>query len=301
MEHNREEELVRYGYISGTDGDKLSYAKQASEGSFIILDEHTFIHTKHIYARIPKGVNSNAIIFGLTEEENLKLPRQRWSKGLLVHFELKYSYFQRLHNALDKINSQVIAKIMPNHENFEKHYQGRYNPAYDFLKLDTYQQRALCIILNCSPEAPVLVTGPFGTGKTRLLAQAAYEILKKSPNNRVLVCAHHQASADTFVEILGEAIESCEMIRVIPNDSHHSPTRNRYDHLFVPKHDLPHSLEDSGIRLVITTLGTLVYRSKFSHILIDEGAQTREPETIGAFRFAHKWTKIIVAGDHMQV
>ena len=313
MEHNRDEEFIRYGHISGTDhdGDKLSYAKQASEGSFIILDEHTFVKAKHVFARIPKDANSNAIVFGLTREENSKLvqwtstAKTQWSRSLPVHFELKHSYFQRLHTALDRINDEIITKIMPNHESFVSENRREWNPGkpdYKDLELDSYQQRALRTILNSSPEAPVLVTGPFGTGKTRLLARAAYEILK-SPKSRVLICAHHQASVDTFVDILGETIDNDEMIRVIPNKSYRSQTRDNYHHLYVPKFKLQYSLEDSGIRLVITTLGTTTFRirSKFSHILIDEGAQTREPEILGPLRFAHRLTKIIIAGDHLQV
>ena len=314
MEHNynRDEEFVRFGYISGSDGDKLSYAKQASEGSFIILDKQTFIKVKHVHAYVPKDANSNAIVFALTKESNYKLvhwsalAKTRWSRNLQVHFELKHSYFQRLHNALGKISTESIKKIMPNRENFADDNGGRsWNPGkpeHEHLELDSYQQRALRTILNCTPGAPVLVTGPFGTGKTRLLARAAYEILKL-PRSKVLICAHHQASVDTFVKILGKVIDNDIIIRVIPNESYHSRIRDEYDHLFVPKYEVNYSLEDAGIRLVITTLGTsnLRIRSKFSHILIDEGAQTREPEIISPLHFAREYTKIIIAGDHLQV
>lgn len=64
-------------------------------------------------------------------------------------------------------------------------------------------------------------------------------------------------------------------------------------------------------RLVITTLGTAPRlfhkisgdnrRNFFSDILIDEGAQTREPETVGPLSLAGKFTKIVIAGDHCQV
>ena len=308
MEHNMDKRFDRFGYISCPDGDKLSYAKQASEGSFIILDEHTFIKAKHVFARVPKDVNSNAIVFGLTSEETTKLvhwtslAKTMWSRSLRVHFELKHSYFQRLHTALDKISTETIMKIMPSHDNFVNNETRREwnpgKPAYKSLELDSYQQRALRTILNCSPGAPVLVMGPFGTGKTRLLARAAYEILKL-PKSRVLICAHHQASVDTFVEILGDIIDNNIMIRVIPNKSYHSPTKNAYPDIFVPKSQMYH--EYFVKRLVITTLGTLTISSVFTHILIDEGAQTREPEIIGPLRFAQDWTRTIIAGDHLQV
>ena len=301
VEYNGEEELVRYGYISSSDGDKLSYAKQASEGSFIILDEYTFIKAKHVYAQVPKFVNSNAIIFGLTDDENSKLlrnttlARKQWSHQLRVHFELKHSYFQRLHTALDKLNFDAIKRLMPSHENFIKKrwYLRKEDPEPDALKLDSYQKHALHTIMSCAPGAPVLVTGPFGTGKTRLLARAAYEILKFE-KTRVLICAHHHASVDTFVEILGEIFDNNEMIRIIPNKSYRSQTQEKYPHLF--------SMRSQSQRLIITTLGILrINYSRFSHILIDEGAQTREPEIISPLRFALEWTRIIIAGDHLQV
>ena len=39
-------------------------------------------------------------------------------------------------------------------------------------------QKTYNLIMNINIQAPILVAGPFGTGKTRLLARAAYEILK---------------------------------------------------------------------------------------------------------------------------
>ena len=306
--------FYRFGYISCPDGDKLLYAKQASEGSFIILDEHTFIKAKHVYARVSKKGNSNAIVFGITSGEDNKLVRwtslakTRWSRSLTVHFELKHSYFHRLHIALERISQEMIAKIMPSHENFVVGKKRREwylsQNEHKSLEPDSYQERALRTILNCSPGALVLVTGPFGTGKTRLLARAAYEIMK-FPKSRVLICAHHQASVDTFVDILGDIIDNHVMVRVIPNESYHSPTKNAYPDIFMPKPQMykdGYSVTYHDVkRLVITTLGTLTISSVFTHILIDEGAQTREPEIIGPLRFAQDWTRIIIAGDHLQV
>ena len=39
----------------------------------------------------------------------------------------------------------------------------------------------------------------------------------------------------------------------------------------------------------------------FSHILIDEAAQTLEPETVTPVALAGPNTKIVFTGDHMQV
>lgn len=313
LKHTKIENFVRFGYISCKDGDKLSYAKLASEGSFIVLDDITFIKVEHVMARAPKDANYNFIMFGLTNIEASKLvnwtslARTRWSRSLLVHFVLKCSYFQRLHDALDNIRHEIILKIMPMDEDFVEESRQEWNPGkpdIEALELDSYQESALHTILSCSPKVPVLVTGPFGTGKTRLLARAVYEILK-SPKSTVLICAHHQASVDTFVEFLVKAIDNNIMMCVVrPFYPYYSKTRDTYKHLFVPRNGLPYSLEKSGIRLVITTFGTSYYmrlHSTFSHILIDQGAMSREPEVITPLCNAHKLTKIIIAGDHLQV
>ena len=63
-------------------------------------------------------------------------------------------------------------------------------------------------------------------------------------------------------------------------------------------------------RVVVTTFLTAtnlkqkeIYgqQLEFSHILIDEGGQAREPESIGALAVVKEETKIVIVGDHMQV
>ncbi len=45
----------------------------------------------------------------------------------------------------------------------------------------------------------------------------------------------------------------------------------------------------------------LVLAGFFTHILLDEAAQAMECETIMPFALASKTTRIVLAGDHMQV
>ena len=58
-------------------------------------------------------------------------------------------------------------------------------------------------------------------------------------------------------------------------------------------------------RLIITTFLTApqlinLKVKRFTHILIDEGAQTQEPETIAPLGLADENAKIVIAGDHLQ-
>ena len=183
----------RYGIISGEDGDILAYAKQASEGSIIILNENVHLRTEHIRARIPpRHYSPHSIIFGINKDEVQKLINWKSATkychnpvSLQVKFMVKCLYFNGLHAALSKLKPAGIQKMIPLHSDFASFTSRLFKPGpppYQELYLDSYQQRALFRILNCSSGAPVLVTGPFGTGKTRLLVRAAYEILK-SPKN----------------------------------------------------------------------------------------------------------------------
>ena len=322
-----EGKYVRYGYIDSEDSDTLVHAKQASEGSFLILD-NTYIHAKHVQASPPYAANYNAIIiaFGEEQEEKLRASKFYTKKDLCfqaeVRFELKHSYFQRLHLAVYHLK-QVINRLIPtdsvlnckNPVDFYI-YTDEVEYTYPRMKLDEMQMKALKCILESHSALPVLIAGPFGTGKTRLLARAAYEMLRYE-NNRVLICALHQNSVDTFVDYFGEMASNREypwnigMIRITPH-FYRPTTKPDYDHFFKSAGALsPSDFEDN--RLFITTLGISVKiftqlpceyslkRDFFSHILIDEGAQTREPEIVGPLTLAGFNTKIVIAGDHCQV
>lgn len=311
----------RYGFISGEQGDILAYAKQASEGSLITCNGSISIWVEHVRASIPYtfDVNPNSIVFGLNEEDESKLIQWKSAaKGqythfreLYVNFEVKHLYFNGLRAALSKLTPAGIQKMIPHVNDFATNSSNQYPPArppYEEIKLDSCQQRALLTILNCSSGAPVLVTGPFGTGKTRLLVRAAYEILK-GRGNRVLMCAHHQNSVDTFVNYFGQLSTNSKnpwrkkFVRVVLNKGYISKNKPKYHKYFKARNDL-RSIDTYD--LVITTLGTshtlkLKSQRVFTHILIDEGAQTREPETVSPLCFATDNTKVVIAGDHFQV
>ena len=248
---------------------------------------------------------------------------------VLVTFVLKYSYFHRLHRVIDILPDAVLKRIMPDSASdftpptTTLHYRSDttlISCVEKFVFLDqlrhdphvpTPQMYALYKIINsdCS-KAPVLTVGSFGTGKTRVLARAAYHILYNSNKAKVLVCAHHQASVDSLVEnYFGKMIGDSwcpeeSLVRIIPTRPYHCKPDYRKYYKTAGEIEL---MNEQSLKLVVTTFLTSLHlleilgQSYFTHILLDEGAQTREPEIIAPLCLANKNTKIVIMGDHKQV
>ncbi|KAI1896747.1 hypothetical protein AGOR_G00098000 [Albula goreensis] len=164
---------------------------------------------------------------------------------------------------------------------------------------------------------PVLIIGPYGTGKTFTLAQAVKHILRQQ-DTRVLICTHSNSAADLYIkDYLHPYVEA--------GNPHARPLRvyfrNRWVktvHSVVQQYclisstqftfQMPEREDIIKHRVVVVTLSTSQYLCQldlepglFSHILLDEAAQAMECETIMPFALASKSTRIVLAGDHMQL
>uniref|UniRef100_A0A9J8AM03 Probable helicase with zinc finger domain n=2 Tax=Cyprinus carpio TaxID=7962 RepID=A0A9J8AM03_CYPCA len=164
---------------------------------------------------------------------------------------------------------------------------------------------------------PVLIIGPYGTGKTFTLAQAVKHILKQ-PETRVLICTHSNSAADLYIkDYLHPYVEA--------GNPHARPLRvyfrNRWVktvHPVVQQYclisgayftfQMPTRQDVERHRVVVVTLSTSQYLCQldlepgiFTHILLDEAAQAMECETIMPLALATKSTRVVLAGDHMQL
>ncbi|XP_051994990.1 probable helicase with zinc finger domain isoform X1 [Xyrauchen texanus] len=164
---------------------------------------------------------------------------------------------------------------------------------------------------------PVLIIGPYGTGKTFTLAQAVKHILKQ-PDSRVLICTHSNSAADLYIkDYLHPYVEA--------GNPHARPLRvyfrNRWVktvHPVVQQYclisgayftfQMPTQQDVERHRVVVVTLSTSQYLCQldlepgiFTHILLDEAAQAMECETIMPLALATKGTRVVLAGDHMQL
>ena len=221
-----------------------------------------------------------------------------------VVFELKHSYFNRQHEAIDALPNHVIQRVFPNERTRScNQYQHIIVPRC-VLELDkSGQMQALEGILQQGPD-PVIIAGPFGTGKTRVLARAAYELIMQNKTSVILICTHHQHSADTFIDYF----------QMLQNENHQFQRTKivrieTIDYKSQIKTDYPwyycgvKKASSCAPQIIVSTLGVSHYLKikNISHIFIDEAAQTRETEAIIPLQHAGPGTKIVLAGDHCQV
>ena len=304
------EECSCYGTITSNDDDILSYAQQAAESAHIFLGDRLKIYVNFVTS----GLYNGSIVVGLSQKALDVMAKWRGKGGRVgiyqfetyVEFELKHSYFQRQHKALECLPHFVIQKILPNTKANKKQGPFVMESEDPMLKLDTTGQvQALRAILSNNTTTPIIVAGPFGTGKTRVLARAAFELLTRNRYNqpcKILICAHHQASADTFIEYFGKlqrrgVLSKSFIIFRVTTTGYRSKIKNEYPEYFKTS-------SAARSHITVSTLGLSQYMQNIrplTHIFIDEAAQTRETEAIMPLTLAEHNTKIVIAGDHCQV
>ena len=299
-----------YGFLVGLRSSDVAYVKQAAAYVEITASRKT-VTAEIISYSVVNSEGLDVVYIKFNDEYSYHLLKSKIMKLTLipVHFIIKQSYFRNIHKSLDKLNSEIINCLIP--IGLQPEYKMLPHTPYpveDFLWLDKeYQLLALKKMMACDNNAPFLLTGPFGTGKTRVSAAAAIAFLK-IPSHRVLICTARLHSADAFIDnYFGPITENHTMpddvnpVRLVAVDDY--KYSGKYENLFKSSRDHQDVLNS---RLIITTFLTAselisVGVKRFTHILIDEGALTREPEAIAPLSLADDNTKIVIAGDHLQV
>ena len=298
----------RYGYLVGMSGDQVMYATQASGIVFVMdQDRHRDVCATEILGENYRAI-SEKFYLGFAEEEASKLERhysigsERCDKVVSIEFEVKHFYFDLLHDSLNNLTDESLAKLIPTADTLNKQQirlQRIPYPEYPVLKLDKdFQFPALQLAMFSGSSAPVLIPGPFGTGKTRLLAVATYDFIKHGRQQyppspvRVLVCCHHQISADTFLERYFGVMqdhkvnpwEDAYLVRVT-RESYAKNSKHQCYYLPVGefRKNAQEIIKEDYLVVVTTFLTAHSFRrvigsNVFTHILIDEGAQAREPK-----------------------
>ncbi|XP_030750107.1 probable helicase with zinc finger domain [Sitophilus oryzae] len=188
-------------------------------------------------------------------------------------------------------------------------------------RLNIKQKEAVVAITTplCIQLPPILVIGPFGTGKTFTLAQAIRNLIKDS-SNRILLCTHSNSAADLYIKDyldkwVQEGEENARPLRIYYQKRWVATVnsvvqkyclievKNGIRSFCIP------TLEDiMKHRIIVVTFSTSVYLSAmglpsgfFTHILLDEAAQAIECETVTPLAIANEHTRLVLAGDHMQL
>ena len=183
-------------------------------------------------------------------------------------------------------------------------------------ELNPQQVLAMEAILLSESVLPVIIAGPFGTGKTFLLSQAAEYLVRHHQEPLILVCALNNSAADVYLDNFNRIIPSNsnlkilrlsykgQMVTTVPRYLHKyylfdSPDNARFCY--------PSESDVKKYRIIVTTVSMaqellkLKLTGHFTHIFIDEAAQMTIPEVMMALSLASNTTKVVLAGDHMQV
>nr|XP_020471411.1 helicase with zinc finger domain 2 isoform X2 [Monopterus albus] len=267
----------------------------------IILQDKT--SEKKMYLQLSKQCCSDLVL------------KSNESYQMEVQFQLNRYSFCNMHKAVDVLpNTNRVLPDLKNHgvpvNNVQhENLNAKQQSAIDFITGNSSVQTSV---------APLLIYGPFGTGKTFTLATAARELCKQ-PHNKVLICTYTNSSADLYVRdhfhpFINKTYEIMPIrIKANKQGSALSATDEitlKYCFLSEDrKYFLPptkSALDQHRIVITTTTMARHFHDLKlpegyFTHILIDEASQMLECEALMALGLAGPNTRVVLAGDHMQM
>ncbi|KFR06758.1 Helicase with zinc finger domain 2 [Nipponia nippon] len=261
--------------------------------------EHKATTEKTIWLQIPKRCCSE-----LNFEPNT-------SHKVEIQFQIDQLLFRQWHQAVDCLLDEKL--VLPDVASCSIPYSLG-SPQ----KGNSKQKLAISFITGQATSSrqvpPLLIYGPFGTGKTFTLAMATMEILRQ-PNTRVLICTHTNSAADIYIrEYFHHYVTSghpwAVPLRIISTDrpiNMTDPITQMYCCLSPDQRSFRHptQAEIDKHHIIITTSmlskNLKVAPGYFTHIMIDEAAQMLECEALVPLSYATFKTRIVLAGDHMQI
>ncbi|NXQ18152.1 HELZ2 Helicase, partial [Peucedramus taeniatus] len=264
-----------------------------------VFVEHKATTEKTIWLQIPSRCCS---------ELNFKANS---SHKVEIQFQIDQLLFRQWHQAVDNLLDEKL--VLPDVASCSIPYSLG-SPQ----KGNSKQKQAISFITGQPTTSrqvpPLLIYGPFGTGKTFTLAMATLEILRQ-PNTRVLICTHTNSAADIYIrEYFHNYVTMgnpwAVPLRIISTDrpiSMTDPITQMYCCLSPDRRSFgnPTRAEIDKHRIIITTSmlskNLKVPLGYFTHIMIDEAAQMLECEALVPLSYATFDTRIVLAGDHMQI
>uniref|UniRef100_A0A669PFN7 Helicase with zinc finger 2 n=1 Tax=Phasianus colchicus TaxID=9054 RepID=A0A669PFN7_PHACC len=254
---------------------------------------------KTIWLQIPKRCCS---------ELNLK---PKTSHNVEIQFQIDQLLFRQWHQAVDRLFDEklvlpdVASCSIPCCLQQPQTGNSKQKLAISFITGQATSRRQV---------PPLLIYGPFGTGKTFTLAMATLEVIRQ-PNTRVLICTHTNSAADIYIrEYFHKYVINghpwAVPLRIIATDrpiNLTDPTTQMYCCLTKDQRFFRYPTQEEIDRhqIIITTSmlskNLKVAPGYFTHIMIDEAAQMLECEALIPLSYATFETRIVLAGDHMQI
>lgn len=236
-----------------------------------------------------------------------------------IQFQLSRLHLCEMHYAVDKVPDMSL--LFPNVCSNTKIPWTPNKQWSEKLDMQMNSKQREAIIAMTTPLVhqllPIFLVGPYGTGKTYTLAHATRLILQQ-PNTRILICTHSNSAADLYIrDYFHSFVESgntaARPLRIYFKDRW-VPTVHPVVRLYCCMSDsedhfvMPTKEQVEKHRVVVATLSTSRFLTHlkldqgfFTHILLDEAAQAMECETIMPIALATKNTRIVLAGDYMQI
>ncbi|XP_071490369.1 3'-5' exoribonuclease HELZ2-like [Diadema antillarum] len=262
------------------------------------------------------------------------------SVPVIVQFQLDRLPFVYMHHAVDHLSCMtVLFPPYPQKDKFEivkwhevEHRAEKMNPRQE--KAARYICSAGGLRGNPSfrGKGPVIIFGPFGTGKTYTMAKSIMRTLLIRNDSRILICTQSNSAADLYItehlhQFCQETRDLVRMVRMYAVERQKSTIsetvmkyvlldeagnlRHPYDdelHDWAAYAKTQHEERRRTPNIVIATLRTAVHltrddslREYFTHIIIDEAGQALETEAIIPLQLATNDTCVVLAGDHKQI
>jgi hypothetical protein len=264
-----------------------------------------------------EAVGKDRVTLKITEKARQASASSRHRCSL--RFVLSRTHMREMHYAVDHVDTTSVfpvARVSRAHDPPTPPAISTCLHELKNTKLNPSQQSAISSMLDpACQKIPSLVLGPFGCGKTRTLRECIM-LLSLLKDTTLLICTHSNSAADIYVQELHReytkrGYEKVSMIRIYY-------TGRRLE--TIPAHVKPYCKIENGrlvlpslpelkqYRIIVVTLSTSralslmgLPRGHFSHIFIDEAAQALESETLIPLILANDTTKVVLAGDHMQL
>ncbi|KAG6428037.1 hypothetical protein SASPL_112285 [Salvia splendens] len=182
--------------------------------------------------------------------------------------------------------------------------------------LNEEQTLAVNTILVRRGGPPYVIHGPPGTGKTKTLIEAIFQIYREDRHARILACAPSNSAADHILDrLINEEriqIREHEIFRLNAytrpfedvNPNHISFCSHEESIFMCPPCEL---LEQYRIIICTYASASILYssgiqRGQFSYIFLDEAGQASEPEAMVPISHLYsRNTVLVLAGDPMQL